>query len=147
MLYRIGNLEATAALPRAVDAHSLLHLHKSKAARAVDAADAVDGFIVIKNPTTRLAAHAYGVSVGSVARALRLPPEEREKVRRGRRPLVLPRVSPVQPVMPPIVPPHNKKASNLPAINGTAVNFERLVEMAKATGYELWLAAGAAAGL
>jgi len=146
MLYRIGNLEATAALPRAVDAHSLLHLHKSKAARAVDAADAVDGFIVIKNPTTRLAAHAYGVSVGSVARALRLPPEEREKVRQERRSLVLPRFSPVQPVMPPIAPPH-QKASIVPTINGTAVNFERLIEMAKVAGAELWLAAGAAAGL
>src|SRR5215469_2544643 len=98
MLYSMRMSEATTAMPRVVDAHSLLHLRKSRAARAVDAADAVDGFIVIQNPTTRLAAHAYGVSVGSVARALRLPPEEREKVRQGKRPLVLPHISPVQPV-------------------------------------------------
>ena len=35
----------------------------------------------------RLTAAAWGVSVGSVARALRLTPEQRQAVRQGKRPL------------------------------------------------------------
>src|SRR5262249_58530018 len=98
MLYNSMKLEATAAIPRVVDAHSLLHLQASKAVQACDAADAVDGLIILQNPTQRLAAAAFGVSLASVARALRLPPEERQKVRDGQRPLVLPRALPTPPV-------------------------------------------------
>jgi hypothetical protein len=99
VLYRIKTPEATApkttaapatAKPRVVDMHSCLHLRTSKAAKACDAADAIDGLIILVNPTVRVAAAAYGVSVGSTTSALRLPPEEREKVRRHERPLVRP---------------------------------------------------------
>ena len=66
MLYSMKTTEATAAVPRVVDAHSLLHMRASKSAKACDAADVVDGLAVLQNPTLRLAAAAYGVSIGSV---------------------------------------------------------------------------------
>jgi hypothetical protein len=96
-------LKTTTAIPRVVDAHSLLHLRASNAAKACDAADAADGLIVLQNPTLRLAAAAYGVSLGSVARARRLTPEQRQKVRDGQRPLVLPYALPT-PLMPSFKP-------------------------------------------
>jgi hypothetical protein len=101
MLYPTQTLSATtAASPRVVDAHGLLHMRAPKSARACDAADVVDGLAVVQNPTMRLAATAYGVSIGSVARALRLTPEERDKVRRGARPLVVPLRIPDVPSVP-----------------------------------------------
>jgi len=113
MLYSIKTAEATAAVPRVVDAHSLLHLRVSKAAKACDAADAVDGLAILGHPTLRLAATAYGVSIGSVARALRLTPEQRQAVRRNERPLILPR-APSAPSTPP-VPPALPVPSTAPA--------------------------------
>ena len=97
------NATATAAVPRVVDAHGLLHLRASKAVKACDAADAVDGLVKLGNPTLRLVAAAYGVSVSYVARALRLSPEQRQAVRQRRRPLVLPR-TPSAPPVPPALP-------------------------------------------
>jgi hypothetical protein len=91
MLYSMKTTSATAAAPRVVDAHGLPHLRASKAARACLAADIVDGLAVLQNPTWRLAAAACGVSIASVAHALRLGPEQRQAVRKGQRPLVLPR--------------------------------------------------------
>jgi hypothetical protein len=112
MLYSTKTMLTTAAPPRVVDAHSLLHLRSPKSVRACDAADLVDGFSRLQDPTLRIAAAAYGVSLGSVARARRLTPEQRQAVRAGRRPLVLPRVPaspPKQPVtdvpVTPINPP------------------------------------------
>jgi hypothetical protein len=84
-------METTTAPPRIVDAHSLLHRQDPLAAKACDAADWMDGLVVVQNPTLRLAAVAYGVGLGSVARARRLVPEQRDAVRRGRRPLIMPR--------------------------------------------------------
>jgi hypothetical protein len=95
MLYRMKHLMTTTAPPRVVDAHSLLHLKAPKSTKAVNAADAVDGLVLVQNLTLRLAAAAYGVSVGSVARAHALHPEERDEVRRGWRPLVIPPEAPV----------------------------------------------------
>jgi hypothetical protein len=110
MLYSMKTTEATAAVPRVVDAHSLLHMLASKAAKACDAADAVDGLAILGHPILRLAAAAYGVSNGSVARALRLTPEQRQAVRRKERPLILPRDPSAPPTLPvpaiaPAVPP------------------------------------------
>jgi hypothetical protein len=104
VLYSMKASPATAAVPRTVDAHSLLHLQVSKAVKACDAADLVDGLAILQRSTLRVAAVAYGVSLGSVARAKALPVEEREKVRRGQRPLVLPR-TPVDPPKLPVVVP------------------------------------------
>ena len=110
MLYSMKTTEATAAVPRVVDAHSLRHLRASQAAKAIDAADLVDGLAVLQNLTLRMAATAYGVSMGSVTRALRLSPDQRQAVRAGQRPLVLPSqaapvptiiTSPAAPVMSP----------------------------------------------
>jgi hypothetical protein len=100
MLYSMKTTETTAAAPRVVDAHGLLHLRVSKAAKACDAADAVDGLAILGNPTLKLAAVAFGVSVGSVARARRLTPEQRSAVRQKQRPLVLPPALPVPTVVP-----------------------------------------------
>jgi hypothetical protein len=96
--------------PQIVDAHSLLHARGTKAAKACNAADVVDGLAVLQNPTLRLAATAYGVSIGSVARARRLTPEQRQAVRRGQRPLILPRAPTTPPTLPvpstvPAIPP------------------------------------------
>ena len=103
MLYSMKLKETTAAAPRVVDVRGLLHLRASKAVKACDAAEAVDGLAILGAPTLRLAATAYGVSVGSVARALRLSPEQRQAVRQGRRPLILPAIPPAPPV--PATPP------------------------------------------
>jgi hypothetical protein len=45
----------------------------------------VDGLAVLQNLTPRLAAVAYSVSIGSVARARRSSPEQRQAVRNKRR--------------------------------------------------------------
>ena len=100
----------TAATPRVVDSHGLLHMRVPKAAKACDAADAVDGLAILGNPTLKLAAVAYGVSIGSVASALRLSPEQRQAVRQKRRPLVLPAIPPAPsvpaiPAAPPVITP------------------------------------------
>ena len=75
---------------RTVDARSLLNRKLTKAARACDAADLLDGFAVLL-PTSRLVATISGISTSSVSRAQRLTPEQRAAVRRGERPLSLPR--------------------------------------------------------
>jgi hypothetical protein len=97
----------TRAPPRVVDARGLLHRQTPKATRACDAADAYDGLVVLQNPTQKLLAVAYDVSVGSVARASRLTPEQRMAVRQGQRPLVLPATPSVLPIVPatPPAPP------------------------------------------
>jgi len=99
------NATVNAPSLRTVDAHSVPHRKSSKAARAVDAADLVDGYAVLQNPTIRLAAATYGVSVGSVTRARRLTPEQRQEVRRGWRPLIIPHAKPSLPVPPPSASP------------------------------------------
>jgi hypothetical protein len=75
---------------RVVDAHSLAHRKAPKAVAACDAADMVDALTRLQNPTIRVAAVACGVSQSYVVAALRLSPAQREAVRRGERPLVLP---------------------------------------------------------
>ena len=89
-----------AADVRVVDCHSLLHLRAPKAVRACDAADACDELVILSRPTLHVAAVAYGVSLWTVARARRLPPQERDQVRKGKRPIVLPRTPAPLPVMP-----------------------------------------------
>jgi hypothetical protein len=108
-------METTAAPPRVVDAHSLLHMRASKSARACDAADVVDGLAVLQNHTLRLAAAAYGVSLGSVARARRLTPEQRQAVRKGQRPLILPCAPSAPQVLP--APPVPSTAPTTPPIS------------------------------
>jgi hypothetical protein len=86
--------------PRIIDAHSLPHLKLTKAARACVGADVLDGIVRLEHHTVALVAKAVGVSVGYVITAQRLTPEEREKVRTGQRPLVLPRAPARTPVSP-----------------------------------------------
>jgi hypothetical protein len=106
MLYDMKTTEAIAAVPRVVDAHGLLHKRASKSTKACDAADAADGHVIVQNPTLRLLAAAYGVSISSVVLARRLSPEQRQAVRRGKRPLFVPHApsSPPAPPMPSTVP-------------------------------------------
>jgi hypothetical protein len=102
------NATATAAAPRVVDTHGLLQKTRiSKAAKACDAADAVNGLTKLGNPTVRVAAVTWGICTSLVARALRLTPAQREAVRRGERPLVLPRDPSVPATLPtaPATPP------------------------------------------
>src|SRR5262245_22060625 len=95
-------MSGTALTPfRAVDAHSLPHRKASKAARAVDAADILDGLMTLQNLTVPLVAAALGISSSSVANARRLTPEQRDAVRKGKRPLVLPTKPAPLPLPPP----------------------------------------------
>src|SRR5262249_24895574 len=79
---------------RRIDAHSALHVKASKAVRACDSADILDGIAKLENLTLRLVAAGVGVSVGYLVQAHRLAPEQRQAVRSGKRPLVLPRIKP-----------------------------------------------------
>ena len=102
MLYRTDATGLATAPPRVVDCHSLLHLRAPKAVRACDAADACDELVILGRPTLHVAAVAYGVSLWTVARARRLPPQERDQVRKGKRPIVIPRTPVPFPGMPPV---------------------------------------------
>jgi hypothetical protein len=62
--------------------------NRPKAVRACTGADILVG---LKPLTPKLVAAAMGVSLGYLAVACRLPPEQRKLVREGLRPLVLPR--------------------------------------------------------
>jgi hypothetical protein len=101
MLYRTDATGLATAPPRVVDCHSLLHLRAPKAVRACDAADVCDELVILSRPTLHVAAVAYGVSLWTVARARRLLPQERDQVRKGKRPIVPPRTPVPFPVMPP----------------------------------------------
>src|SRR5262249_42614993 len=70
--------------------HSLPNRKASKAVRAVEGADILDGLLTLQNPTARIVAAALGVSQSYLANARRLMPAQRDEVRRGKRPLVLP---------------------------------------------------------
>jgi hypothetical protein len=86
-----ASVPGTALTPfRTVDAHSLPHQKASKAVRAVDAADILDGLMTLENFTVAIVTVALGVSASSVTNARRLTPEQRNEVRKGKRPLVLP---------------------------------------------------------
>jgi hypothetical protein len=87
---------------QSVDAHSLLHRKCTKAAKACDGADILDGLLSLRNLTIKLVAAAVGVSVSSIVTALRLTPTQRDEVRRGKRPLVVP-TKPVPLQLPPPV--------------------------------------------
>ena len=84
-----SGVKPTTTLPalRVVDAHSLPN---RKASKAVKACDGVDGLTTLQNLTAKLVAAAQGVSLSSLAAARRLTPAQRDEVRRGERPLVLP---------------------------------------------------------
>jgi hypothetical protein len=58
--------------------------------------------VILGSPTLHVAAVAYGVSLGTVARARCLPPQERDLVRKGKRPIVIPRTPVPFPGMPPV---------------------------------------------
>ena len=125
----VNAIATTAAMPRVVDTHSLLNVRTSKAVKACDAADAVDGLTKLQNPTIRLAAVAYGISTTYVGHALQLTPEQRQAVRQGKRPLVLPR----KPRVPTIVP------APLPAPPVTMSARERLQEIVHELGLDATL--------
>ncbi len=82
-----GAQGASFSVPRAVQARSLSCARLSKAERAIIGADVIDGRAFL-HLTVKLVAMTVGCSAGSVFRALQLSPEQREEVRRGRRPLV-----------------------------------------------------------
>ena len=125
----------TAVTPRIVDAHSPPHMRAPKSAKACDAADVVDGLAVLQNPTLRLAAAAYGVSLGSVARARRLTPEQRQAVRQGRRPLVLPRA----PAAPSVLPVPSATPATPPAPLVVMKPRERLAAIVAEIGFDATL--------
>src|SRR5215831_15579282 len=98
-----SGVKPTTTLPalRVVDAHSLPNRKASKAVKACDGADILDGLMTLQNLTARLVAVAQGVSLSSLFAARRLTPAQRDEVRRGKRPLVLP----TKPVLLPLPPP------------------------------------------
>ena len=92
-MYDTTSLKATAATPR-VDCHSLPHLKDSKAVRACNAADCSYGQVLLVNPTLKVLVTAFNVSVAYITAAKRLSADERDAVRRGERPLVIPQPTP-----------------------------------------------------
>jgi hypothetical protein len=98
-----SGVKPTTTLPalRVVDAHSLPNRKASKAVKACDGADVLDGLTTLQNLTAKLVAAALGISLSSLAAARRLTPAQRNEVRRGHRPLVLP----PKPVPLPLPPP------------------------------------------
>ena len=105
-------------------------MQASKSAKACDAADVLDGLAVVQNFTLRLIAAAYGVSIGSVARARRLTPEQRQAVRKGQRPLILPRT----PSAPPVLPVPSTVPATPPVAPVAAGARERLREIINEIG-------------
>jgi len=120
-------LQYTNGHRRAILGASLARLRRdmSAAKRACLAADIVDGRVVLQGLTIRAIATLVGVNLDYVHRALRLTPEQREQVRRGDRPLVLPRTP----------------ASH---IDWDAINDDDLVEAVRRIGLERALAAAVA---
>jgi hypothetical protein len=108
---------------RTIDAHSIPHWKAGKAVRALEAANASDGLVRLQNLTLRLYAQAFGVSVGSLVLAKRLTPEQREAVKRGKRPL-LPPVT--MKALPAPVSPQERLASVVAEV-GVGVAFDMLV--------------------
>jgi hypothetical protein len=90
-MQKIKHYQSNGGGIKTVDAHSLLHRKVSKAEAACDAADLTNGNTMLVNPTLRLVAFAFGISVWSVIRAQKLTPEQRNAVRTGQRPLVIPK--------------------------------------------------------
>jgi hypothetical protein len=126
----------TAAVPRLiVDAHSLPHMRQSKATKACNAADALDGRVAVQNLTLRLMSAAYGVSVPYISRARRLTPEQRQAVRQGKRPLILPRAPSTPPALP--VPPTAPMTPPVPPVTMGA--RERLAEIVAEIGLDATL--------
>jgi hypothetical protein len=123
-------MSGTALTPfRAVDAHSLPHRKASKAARAVIAADILDGLMILQNPTVSIVAAALGVSASSVANARRLTPEQRDAVRKGRRPLVLP-AKPAPSRLPPPAPVSvREKLAEVVAEVGVNTTIDMIAEL------------------
>src|SRR5262245_50484331 len=118
---------------RVVDAHSLPNRKASKAVRACDGADILDGLASLQNFTAKLVAMAEGVSVSSLVAARRLTPEQRDEVRGGTRPLVLP-VKPVPlPLPPPVVagsvPSAEQRLRDIANEMGPAKALEALVKI------------------
>ena len=100
-MFRLETEMATSvAAVKSVDAHSLPGRKLSQAAKACDAADCLDGITTLVNPTLRVVAYAYGVSVSYVAAAQRLSPGQRDAVRKNWRPLILPRLPSEAPALP-----------------------------------------------
>jgi hypothetical protein len=116
---------------RVVDAHSLAHRKLSKAARACEAADILDGFTTLQNLTIRLVVvAAEGVSVASVVSARRLTPAQRFAVRLGERPLVLPK--PVQ-ALPAPVTAQTKLAELVTEVGTVDGVIEMLIKLDRAS--------------
>jgi hypothetical protein len=111
---------------RIIDAHSVPHWKVPKSVLACAAADVIDGHAVLQNPTLRLVAAAFGVSVTSVVNALHLTPAQRDSVRRGLRPLTLPDATPK--ALPPPVSPEQRLAGVVAEL-GVPGTFDALVSM------------------
>jgi hypothetical protein len=79
LMWQVGNTKTIAQAPKFL--------------RACFAADVLDGKFAL-SPTLDLVAAVFKVSSSSVSRARRLNPEQRAAVRRGDRPLVIPRTAP-----------------------------------------------------
>jgi hypothetical protein len=82
-----------------IRAKGLPYRKLSKALRGLLFADIVEGTVTLSDMSKRQIAAVVEVSVAYGHAALRMPPAEREKVRRGLRPLIQPK-APVPPLSP-----------------------------------------------
>jgi len=103
MEMNVVTMNGTTTASAALSLRSLINTHKlTKAARAVLGAEILAGEHDLR-PTAKLVANAVGCSVAYVEAAQKLSPAERDKVRRGLRPLVMPH-NPAAPLPPVIMP-------------------------------------------
>jgi hypothetical protein len=126
-------MNGTTSASAALSLRSLINTHKlTKAARAVLGAEIIAGEHDLR-PTTKLVANAVGCSVGYLQAAKKLTPAERQAVRRGERPLILPHTpaTPVKPlVMPPVAP------ATPPVLPVTADARHQLDRLVKEIGFD-----------
>jgi hypothetical protein len=116
---------------KSVDAHSVLNRKISQAAKACDAADVLDGIKRLENLTIRVVAFAYEVSASYVAAAQRLSPSQRQAVRNGWRPLILPRLASDAPVPP---SPQKRFAGIVSELGGVAGALDELAAIERNNG-------------
>jgi hypothetical protein len=91
MQYRFNTPNASS--PRSITGASLAQVlrHLPPPARGCWGADIVDGITIVTAPTAKSVAQTVGVNATYLFAALRLAPEQRNEVKRGLRPLTLPR--------------------------------------------------------
>ncbi len=119
--------------PRALSGAALAQRLRrlSAAERAILAADIVDGRVILQNLTVKAIAAITGANLSYVHAALRCTPEQRERIRRGERPLILPK--------------NAARPSSAPTFDWDSIDDDALAETVRRIGVDRMLDAAVAA--